>query len=394
MYTFPVIESLDQVRDAIKNREEFFIAERDFGYVVNYTHVGADTFPDLAGPFDKNILLRECRGLIFDKDGRVLSRPYHKFFNQGEREETSMENILHELSIPHIFLEKLDGSMIRPIWYPDGSMRFGTKMGVTETAIQAEMCLANFPNHQKYITFMRECRTNGCTPIFEFCSRQNKIVIDYPKPRLVLTAVRSDITGSYWPYEYMVEQAELYGLDYVKAWDGVNQSIQGIINHIRNQDKIEGYVIRFNNGHMIKVKADWYVSLHRTKDAVRFEKNVLNIIAENKLDDLLPLLDQVDRDRVVQYQAQVNARVVTVCKAYDVILDSARFSGASRKEFALDYAVKLPIQSIAFDLYGKKKDNTREAIMDYVARNCSTPRNLKKVKDFLGGLTYDEGPDE
>ena len=393
MYTFPTITSLDQVRDAIKGKEEFFIAERDFGYVVNYTHVGTDTFPDLAGPNDPNIILRECRGLIFDKSGRVLSRPFHKFFNQGEREETSMENILNMLSVPHIFLEKLDGSMIRPIWYENGDVRLATKMGVTDTALQAEKWFFN-NGHQNYVTFMRHMREDGATPIFEFCSRQNKIVIDYPKPRLVLTAIRTDETGHYWPYVYMVEHAEKRGLDYVKAWNGSNQSIQGIIHEIRNSEQLEGYVIRFNNGHMIKVKADWYVSLHRTKDAVRFEKNVLNIIADNKVDDLLPLLDEADKTKVLAYREQVNDAVSKVCKAYDVVLDCARFSGATRKEFALEYATKLPIQSIAFDLYGKKKDNTREAILEYVARNCSTPRNLKKVKNFLGGLTYDEGPDE
>ena len=63
---------------------------------------------------------------------------------------------------------------------------------------------------------------------------------------------------------------------------------------------------------MIKVKADWYVSLHRTKDAVRFEKNVLNIIADNKVDDLLPLLDEADKTKVLAYREQVNDAVSKV----------------------------------------------------------------------------------
>ncbi len=392
-YKFPVITHLDQVLSVIKGREEFFVAERDFGYVVNYTHVGADTFPVLAGPNDPNAILRECRGLIFDKDGKILSRPFHKFFNLGERDETSMSELTLMLSTPHVILEKLDGSMIRPIWYPDGDVRLATKMGVTETALQAEKWLFN-NGHQNYVTFMRHMREEGATPIFEWCSRHNKIVLDYPVPRLVLLAIRTDETGHYWPHEYVSEVAKKRNIDLVEVYFGNIGSMQSTIQVVRNEDQFEGIVIRFADGHMMKVKSDWYVSLHRTKDAVRFEKNVLNIIADNKVDDLLPLLDENDKVKVLAYREQVNAKVAKVCKEYDVILDSARFSGASRKEFALDYAPKLPVASIAFDLYGKKKDNTREAVMEYVARNCSSPKKLLMVKKFLGGLNYEEDPIE
>ena len=44
-YQFPKIEHIDDVRPAIEGRDEFIIAERDWGFIVNYMVVMPDTFP-------------------------------------------------------------------------------------------------------------------------------------------------------------------------------------------------------------------------------------------------------------------------------------------------------------------------------------------------------------
>jgi hypothetical protein len=51
-YKFPEIRHLDQIRPAIEGRNEFIIAERDWGYVVNYMVSMADTFPDVVTEYD------------------------------------------------------------------------------------------------------------------------------------------------------------------------------------------------------------------------------------------------------------------------------------------------------------------------------------------------------
>lgn len=98
---FPVIEHIDQVREAIKDRPEFIEADRGTYTVFNYMVARTDSF-DCP-------LRRECRGLIFDDKGRVLSRRFHKFFNLGEKEETFPQNINWNQS--HVLLEKLDGCL-------------------------------------------------------------------------------------------------------------------------------------------------------------------------------------------------------------------------------------------------------------------------------------------
>ena len=116
-YKFPVITDLSQVEAAIKGRDEFIIAEREFGVVVNYLVNFENTFPrmDTKDPELNELyaLLRECRGIKFGPDGKLIARTLHKFFNLGERPETFTDNV--DFEVPYVLFNKMDGSMIHPI---------------------------------------------------------------------------------------------------------------------------------------------------------------------------------------------------------------------------------------------------------------------------------------
>ena len=134
---------IEDYLDAISGCEAFFVAERDHFKVINYISMGNDVFPDpMAAPDEitarKWGLRRQCRGIIFDHDGNVISLPIHKFFNVNEKDET--QSHLIDLTQPHVILEKLDGSMIRTI--PLGNtFRLGTKMGITDVSMQRKFGL-------------------------------------------------------------------------------------------------------------------------------------------------------------------------------------------------------------------------------------------------------------
>ena len=190
-YPFPEIRHLGDVLPHIQGRDEFIVAEREFGYVVNYVVAFADTF-DMASPDDvTGAIRRECRGIKFDTAGNIIARPFHKFFNIGEREETQPGKL--DFTAPHQVLTKLDGSMIHPILH-EGQIRWCSKMGFTEVAEQ----INDFTKDNKnYLDFSEWCIKNGLTPIFEWTSRKQKIVIDYPEDGLTLLAVRNNVTGQY-----------------------------------------------------------------------------------------------------------------------------------------------------------------------------------------------------
>lgn len=190
-YQFPLIHTIDDVLPHIEGRSEFIVAEREFGTVINYVVSMADTF-DMTGPDDlTGAIRRECRGLKFYPDGTIAARPFHKWFNINERDETQQHVI--DLSRSHTIMEKLDGSMIHPMKVGN-DVRWMSKMGTTDVALQAENFVDDNP---KYLYFASWCINNQLTPLFEWCSRKQKIVIDYPEDKLVLLAARNNITGEY-----------------------------------------------------------------------------------------------------------------------------------------------------------------------------------------------------
>lgn len=211
-YQFPHINHINDVLPAIQDSPEFIVADRGAYKIINYVVAHPETFPEvktvgltngehtIEGIYETEkdhyaAIRRECRGLIFcSETGKILRRPFHKFFNISERDETQL-NLLN-FSIPHSVLTKEDGSMIVPfeVGYGSGIIRFGTKMGITEVSMGAEVFVAQNP---KYMEFSKWCINNELSPIFEWCSRKQRIVLDYPEDRLILLAVRHMITGEY-----------------------------------------------------------------------------------------------------------------------------------------------------------------------------------------------------
>jgi RNA ligase len=190
-YSFPTINSIDDVLPHIEGREEFIVAERDFGTVINYAVAYPDTF-DMNGPNDiAGAMRRECRGLKFYPDGKIAARFLHKWFNVNEREETRSENI--NFTKPHRIEHKLDGSAIHPMLV-EGHVRWMTKMGITQVSMQAEEFVAKNSQYEK---FAKWCIEQQLTPSFEWTSPHNQIVVMYKKEQLTLLCLRNNITGEY-----------------------------------------------------------------------------------------------------------------------------------------------------------------------------------------------------
>ena len=213
-YEFPIINNISDVLPAIEGREEFVVAEKEGYIVINYNVMMADTFPDVTkivmdietypsdiDQFSTKIITdsnaairREARGIIFDsKTGDILRRPFHKFFNVNEREET--QDHVVDLSRPHAILEKLDGSMCSVFAHGD-KLIWGTKMVAQDFHEMIEHFIKS--SNIDYEGFCWETINSGYTPIFEWMHPQKRIVIDYGKePNLILTAIRHMITGEY-----------------------------------------------------------------------------------------------------------------------------------------------------------------------------------------------------
>lgn len=321
-YKFPEIRTIDDVLPHIEGSKEFIVAERDGFTVVNYQVSMPDTFPPIkvAGGSAKqraeraftNAMRRECRGIIFYPDGKIMSRPFHKFFNVNEREETLVKHI--DLNQQHVIMEKMDGSMIRPMMV-NGVLRLGTKMGVTDVSAQAESCLIRLADvapcewdmaqlglvENEYVEWFKDMMTQNLTPLFEFIAPDNQIVINYKKADLVLLAIRHNITGEYLDIEDFWHNGLFTVVDTYGSVDG---NLDEYIERARQREDREGDIIRFTDGQMLKIKNDWYVRIHKTLDQIRFDRNIVDLIINSNVDDVLPMLPENEANKVKVFEAE------------------------------------------------------------------------------------------
>ena len=374
-YAFPVINHIDDVLPAIADRDEFIVAKKDGYQVVNYAVMMEDSFPVVDSV--EAALRRECRGLVFDLEGNLINRRFHKFFNVNERDETRYEHV--DFSKPHVVLDKLDGSMVSPC-IVNGHVRWMTKMGITDTAMQAETHTVRFQIYREFAEYMLK---GGWTPIFEWVSRASRIVLDYPEDSLILTAIRNNETGRYLSWDKMIEYAEYWDMPLVTAYDYKDENILEIV---RGLEDTEGVVIRFDDGHMLKVKADWYVLRHKSKDAITREKNVLDYIVNEKVDDVLPFLQAEDQSRLLKFQDEFWVGFNNMVAFYEGYCE--QLSRMDRKEWAVKEMperkqIDPHLPTVVFGWYDNKP--VRDTLLNIVRKSIGTQVKINQNRYLWGG---------
>jgi RNA ligase len=379
-YTFPEIRTISDVLPHIEGRDEFVVAEREGYTVINYVVAMADTF-DMTSPDDLGgAMRRECRGLIFDANGVLMSRPFHKFFNVNERAETQTHEI--DMSQPHVIMEKMDGSMIRPILV-DGYLRLATKMGVTNVAMEAEAWLA--AQDSEYKDWLRIYMANGYTPIFEWVSPFNQIVLAYEIEDLVLLAIRDNVTGEYLDLNEELE-AIYCPFTVVRSYGSMEGNILEYINRQRGAEGREGDIIRFADGHMLKVKNDWYVRIHKTIDRITFDRNIVDLIINEEVDDVIPMLPTVQVDRIRDFETRFWAafKVKEDMLLADRDICSQLYED-DRKRVALEYVPTLPNKADAqFVFRMLDGHNIRDLLLDHVRKSINTNTKWDACAEWMG----------
>lgn len=389
-YEFPHINHIDEVLEAIAGREEFIVREcpisntRTVNYLVNFE----DTFPPVTDR--RTALLRECRGIMFCADtGKVVARKFHKFFNLGERPETMPEVV--DFTQPHYYVEKLDGSMMTPLLV-NGDVRWCSKMGLTQVALPVDEFTRN---KSQYHEFCKHWLARGFTPMFEWCSRKQRIVIDYPVDRLVLTAIRENVTGQYVSRDDLIKSADEFGIEYAQASPLLTSLDPMALDAIRELEGEEGKVFTFADGHKVKVKGAWYSNLHKTLDHLRFEKDVIRLILDEKLDDAKPFLPE-DLMKCADEFAKIiftGVRKLATDLYWEAQADFDNLNG-SKKKFAEKVMRERKNQSkflfYAWDHLEEGEDHLYKWLLDYVANHTSSQSRVDEIRHIWGGKCWYE----
>lgn len=356
------IETIDDVVPHINTENGICVSERANYTVIDYVFSTKETF-------DTEMAL-QCRGLKFDADGRIIARPFHKFFNMGEREDP----LSIDWSRNHVILDKLDGTMVHPAML-EGELVFMTRMGVTRHAEHA-FKLAGKDVHALCMDML----TDGLTPMFEYTGPENRVVVSYDVSQLTLLAIRETVSGRYLPFAEVVHIAGKFAVPIVQTF-GVVDDIKTFIQQGRALKDLEGYVVAFEDGHRVKLKADGYVLRHRALSHLHLEKNVLNWVVADAVDDVIPLLPAGAVERVRDYQLTVeNAISEQVQRVEDFFADHQQ---DDRKAYALA-ASKLPkhLRSAAFARLDGQ--SPRDTVLAHLVWAAHSQNRIDKVRPLYG----------
>ena len=344
--------TLQEALDAVADKPEFKVNSREFGTVIDYMITTPSSFE---GKTEReNMILRNLRGTCFNVDGKIISLAFEKFHNLGECKGWMPEDI--DFNKKKHVLEKLDGSMIRAIKTQSG-YRLGTRAGITDYSDMAERFIQNSPIRAEYISFIEEMVSCNMTPIFEYTSRENQVVIDYPVSNLTVLAVRCNATGTYFSYSALLDIASR--LPVVKEIMGEHSCLSDLSKFVKTWEDAEGVVVTFHSGFKVKIKADQYCLLHRSLDIIQHEKNVLELILTEKIDDLLSLVSDDRRARLEKYRdsvmSNVNLHIKQILDLYEDWLDlvSTKNDANSQAEYAQWAKTKQPYTPFLFSLRNK-----------------------------------------
>lgn len=372
-YQFPEIHHINDVLPAIKGYDEFKVIDKGTYTVIDYVYLGDQSFS--IGPRGKEnlrhaLLRRECRGIVFDADGKLISRPFHKFFNINEREETASHRI--DLTRPHEIMVKADGSMLRPVLI-NGIIVPMTRKGYTEVAQQAWKEAVDDLN----ISEMHGYLKNGFTPIYEFVSPRNKIVVEYDRPRWILLAVRENFSGRYLD----ISVAEELKTDFP------SMHVDDFVKEVKNTNipgkELEGYVINFDDGHKVKIKTEDYLRLHRVIDTFESEKNILNIILNGQTDDLYPELEEKKKNQLRAFEGEINHRVSIHASKVRSEVDALK--DLSQKEFALwvQSNTMKKLRPLFFQ-YRKTEGRDIDLIYEYMLKHTGSATKIEEIRFLIG----------
>ena len=292
-----------------------------------------------------------------------------------------------DVSKSHLILEKIDGSFIAPFKVRD-RMIYGTKMGETNVSRLVDDFVSDKPGYRDFNDMLIE---KGFTPIYEYVGPDNRIVVPYKQRNLILLAIRNMHTGEYTDYQTMSNMAFGFDIPVVNARKGTvgnMQSLDEMVEEFRALADVEGYVIRFDSGYMVKIKADEYVLKHKVKDSISQEKNLVELIFSEKVDDVYATLDQADVDKVKIYADSVLGHALDLAGKLKLIVTLAKEAvGDDKKRFACEIVPKhREYSSLLFTLWEGK--DAWKSIQDCVLKNCQTQTKIDKMRHILGDMLW------
>ena len=322
--------------------------------------------------------MRMSRGITFDTEtGDVVSFPYEKFFNMNEYIDGDLANLAKKVATQkYIATEKVDGILIHAFYDKhNDKVRLGTRAmldpdekGFIDTA---ERLMKRGGRYDDIKTMLQ----NGKSMVLELIDPKYRVVIGYgAKSVLVLHGIRDLKSSKMEGFKETGDIAKNFGLGAVSGRQ-FNSFEELAEFQAKSKEDVEGFVLRFEDGSMIKAKTEAYFDKLKGLKALSYPK-----IAESILNG--------DDWNVFKYEKIKSEELFDVADKYrsDIIKQSDKFNN-----FLTGFADKL-LASADWESYGKQEKLAAQAEFNHAYVHASRTGIINSEKlspeDFRIAVNY------
>lgn len=322
-----------------------------------------------------------CRGIIFDNNThQIAAVPFRKFWNVGQKPETSEEN-LSALGKP-VVMSKEDGSLGILFWnLYERKWQVATRGSFTsDQAVWATDWI------QKQSKLTDEFLSVGETHLFEIVYPENKIVANYNgfEGLIYLNTVVWEVTDNSCYYSFGGAKNEIvqHIQDNCRTVRLYNFSdfakMREQLSTFTKDD--EGFVLQFRDGTMAKMKAPEYLRVHKIRSSLTIENVADLVIATGDFKSALEQLpDEFWGDYLPAITAFEKAVMQTLGSA--AVLEINTHGMETRKEKAAYILANCTedVRRAAFLMIDGKRNAAFESAVKF-----HTKSNKFHFKTFLG----------
>jgi RNA ligase len=163
-------------------------------------------------------------------------------------------------------------------------------------------------------------------------------------------------------------------------------TLTALLDYTRGLEDAEGFIVAFADGHRLKIKADQYVRIHKCLDRIRFDRNIVDLIVNEELDDVISLLPSERAAEIRAFEKRFWAAFQVTEDALLALRDIAReVYNDDRKRVALELVPQLSNKSSASFIFRMLDGKPlRELMLDHVRKSISSNTKWEETANWLG----------
>jgi RNA ligase len=168
--------------------------------------------------------------------------------------------------------------------------------------------------------------------------------------------------------------------------------MKAFLEYVRDLEDIEGFVVRFADGHMLKLKCHWYLQIHKAKEAILQDRNIVELILDEKLDDIKAHLLEEDRFEISRFEHLFLIDVYGQAQLISNMLMHIRDENIDRKTFALEIGPKFDqyTRATIFKCWDETDDHKIiNAVKNVIRNNLSRTSKYEEIRAaWFNGVKY------